>query len=270
MQTPDTSAGWACDTRTVSDGIFDSSIAPHYDEASSGMFDPEVLVPTVDMLADIAGEGRALEFAIGTGRVAIPLSERGVDVVGVELSRSMVDQMMAKPGSETIPVTIGDMATTRVEGEFELVYLVYNTISNLLAQDEQVACFCNASEHLSPGGSFVIEVGVPRLRQLPAGETFLVFDASDGHFGVDEFDLVNQRSTSHHAWIRDGRGRTFDSTHRYAWPAEYDLMARIAGLQFENRWANWQRDPFTADSTSHISVWRKPSTSPPEPRSSVR
>jgi SAM-dependent methyltransferase len=254
----------------VSDGIFDSFIAPHYDEASSGMFDPGVLVPTVDVLADLAGGGRALEFAIGTGRVAIPLSERGVDVVGVELSRPMVDQMMAKPGSEGIPVTIGDMTTTRVEGEFDLVYLVYNTISNLLAQDDQVACFCNASEHLAPGGSFVIEVGVPRIRQLPVGETLLVFDASDGHFGVDEFDVVNQRLTSHHGWIGDGYGRTFDSIHRYAWPSEYDLMARIAGLQLGNRWANWQRDPFTADSTSHISVWRKRGTPTQETRSSVR
>ncbi len=250
----------ACDTARVSDGIFDSTIAPHYDEASAAMFDPAVLGPTIDVLADLAAGRRALEFAIGTGRVAIPLIGRGVDVAGIELSRAMVDQMRAKPGSERVSVTIGDMASTRVDGEFGLVYLVYNTISNLLTQDEQVDCFCNASEHLAPGGAFVVEVGVPRLRQLPMGETLLAYEVADGHFGVDEFDVVNQRLTSHHAWVRGGQGRTFDSTHRFAWPAEYDLMARIAGMKLDARWANWRRDPFTAESTSHISVWRKPAT----------
>jgi len=241
----------------VNDGIFDSSVAPYYDESSAEMFDPGVLGPTVETLADIANGGRALEFAVGTGRVAIPLSERGVSVVGIELSQAMVDQMSRKPGSEHIPVVIGDMATTRAAGDFDLVYLVYNTIGNLLTQNEQVACFCNASDHLVPGGRFVVETVVPRLQQLPVGETMLVFDVDDGHFGVDEFDVVNQRLVSHHAWVQDGRGRMFESSHRYAWPAEYDLMARIAGLTLVDRWADWNRAPFTAESTSHVSVWQK-------------
>ncbi|NOX29499.1 MAG: class I SAM-dependent methyltransferase [Actinobacteria bacterium] len=242
---------------SVTDGIFDSSVAPYYDETSRDMFEPGVLGPTVETLAELANGGRALEFAVGTGRVAIPLSEHGVSVAGIELSQAMVDEMNSKPGSERVPVVIGDMATVRVDGEFGLVYLVYNTISNLLTQDEQVACFCNASEHLAPGGRFVIEVGVPRLRQLPVGETMLAFDVADGHFGVDEYDVVNQRLISHHAWVDAGGGRALDSTHRYAWPAEYDLMARIAGLSLVNRWADWHRAPFTAESTSHVSVWQK-------------
>ncbi len=243
--------------KTVTDGIFDSSVAPHYDESSADMFDPQVLGPTVEMLAELASGGRALEFAVGTGRVAIPLSERGINVTGIELSQAMVDQMCTKTGSEQIPVVVGDMATARAEGDFDLVYLVYNTIENLLTQDEQVACFCNAAEHLVPGGRFVIDVVVPRLRQLPVGETMLAFDVAEGHFGVDEFDVVNQRLVSHHAWVKDGRGRLFDSAHRYAWPAEYDLMARIAGLTLVDRWADWNRLPFTAESTSHVSVWQK-------------
>jgi hypothetical protein len=242
----------------VTDGIFDRRVAPHYDESTADMFAPEVLRPTVEMLAHLANGGRALEFAVGTGRVAIPLSECGVSVVGIELSQAMVDQMSRKPGSGQIPVLIGDMSTVRAEGDFDLVYLVFNTITNLLTQDEQVDCFCNASEHLLPGGRFVIEVGVPRLRRLPAGETMLAFDATDGHFGIDEIDIVNQRSVSHHAWVQDGRGRTLDSTHRYAWPAEYDLMARIAGLRPVDRWADWNRSPFTAESVSHVSIWQKP------------
>ncbi|MDH3707853.1 MAG: class I SAM-dependent methyltransferase [Acidimicrobiia bacterium] len=242
----------------MTDGIFDEHIAPHYDETSADMFEPAVVGPTVDLLAELADGRPALEFAVGTGRVAIPLSRRGVAVTGIELSRAMVEQMQAKPGAEAIPVTIGDMATTRVEGEFGLVYLVFNTITNLLSQDEQVACFANAADHLMPGGVFVIEVGLPRLRRLPPGETLLVFEVSDEHFGVDEYDVVNQRSTSHHAWVRGGGGRRFSSEHRYAWPAEYDLMARIAGLSLIERWADWHRSAFTADSTSHISVWQKP------------
>lgn len=246
------------DSATVNDGIFDDHVAPHYDETTAEMFEPAVLEPTLDVLVELAGDRPALELAIGTGRVAIPLHERGVAVTGIELSHAMVEQMRAKPGARSIPVTVGDMATTRVEGEFGLVYLVFNTITNLLTQDEQVACFCNAADHLAPGGVFVIETGIPRLRQLPPGQSLLVFDASDGHFGVDEYDVANQRSTSHHAWVRDGRGLTLSSPHRYAWPAEYDLMARIAGLTLVERWADWHRSPFTSDSTSHVSVWQKP------------
>jgi SAM-dependent methyltransferase len=246
--------------RMSADGVFEDRIARTYDEDSADMFAPEVLGPTVDFLAELADGRRVLEFAIGTGRVALPLSARGVEVAGIELSRAMVAEMMAKPGAAGIPVTIGDMATTRAEGTFGLVYLVYNTITNLLTQDEQVACFCNAARHLDPGGNFVIEVFVPALRRLPPGESLIAFDVSDHHFGVDEYDIVNQRLTSHHYWAAKGRGDTFASPHRYAWPAEYDLMARIAGLTLRERWNDWQRTPFTADSKSHVSVWEKTGT----------
>lgn len=237
------------------DGVFDEHVARTYDDDSAAMFDPEVLGPTVDFLAELADGRRALEFAIGTGRVALALSARGVDVSGVELSRAMAAEMAAKPGAAGIPVTIGDMATTRVDGTFGLVYLVYNTITNLGTQDEQVACFCNAAAHLDVGGHFVIEVFVPALRRLPPGENLIAFDVSDGHVGVDEYDIANQRLTSHHFW--SGRADTFESSHRYAWPAEYDLMARIAGLTLRERWSDWQHTPFTSDSTSHVSVWEK-------------
>jgi SAM-dependent methyltransferase len=224
------------------------------------MFAPEVLGPTVDFLAEVAGDRRALEFAVGTGRVALALSARGVDVAGIELSRAMVLQMNVKPGAERVPVTIGDMATTRVEGTFGLVYLVFNTITNLLTQDDQVACFCNAAAHLEIGGHFVIEVFVPALRRLPIGERLVAFEVTNSHVGVDEYDIVNQALTSHHFWSSDGRTERFDSPHRYAWPAEYDLMARIAGLTLRERWSSWHRAPFTAESTAHVSVWEKTGT----------
>lgn len=241
----------------MTDGIYDERVAAGYDAASAEMFDDAVLGPTIDFLAELAGDGRALEFAIGTGRVALPLSSRGVEVAGIEMSQPMVDQMLAKPGADRVPVTIGNMATTRVDGAFTLVYLVYNTIMNLLTQDEQVACFRNAGEHLEQGGHFVIEVMLPSLRRLPPGETFVPFDISDGHIGVDEYDVVNQRLVSHHYWVQEGRGQTHDSPHRYGWPAEYDLMARLAGMTLHQRWSNWSREAFTSDSTSHVSVWEK-------------
>lgn len=241
----------------MSHGIWNARVAARYDTASSEMFDDGVLLPTVEFLGELAGDGRALEFAVGTGRVAVPLSASGTEVCGIELSRPMVDQMMAKPGAERIPVTIGDMTTTRVAGRFGLVYLVYNTITNLLTQDEQVECFRNAAAHLEIGGHFVVEVFVPELRRLPAGETFVAFDVTSSHLGFDEYDVVNQRLVSHHYWIAGGRVETFESPHRYAWPAEYDLMARLAGMFLHERWSNWHRHPFTSTSTSHISVWKK-------------
>jgi SAM-dependent methyltransferase len=244
----------------LDDGFFDKRIARTYDADASAMFVPEVLGPTVDFLAEVAGGRRTLEFAVGTGRVALALSEQGVDVAGIELSRAMVDQMMTKPGAERVQVTIGDMATTRVEGRFGLVYLVFNTITNLLTQDEQVACFSNAAAHLEPGGHFVIEVFVPALQRLPIGERLIAFDVSDDHVGVDEYDVVNQTLTSHHYRSFDGPVERFDSPHRYAWPAEYDLMARIAGLTLSERWGGWDRTPFTAQSTTHVSVWEKTGT----------
>ena len=242
----------------MTDGIFGARVAASYDETSPEMFYLAILGPTVDFLAQLAGDGRALEFAVGTGRVALPLSRRGVEVAGIELSRPMVERMLAKPGAEQVRVTIGDMTTTRVEGTFRLVYLVYNTITNLLTQDEQVECFRNAAAHLEPGGTFVIEVEVPSLRRLPIGESYVPFDVTRGHIGIDEYDVAQQTLISHHYWISGHQVETFDSPHRYAWPAEYDLMARLAGMALHERWGNWGREPFTSDSTSHVSVWVKP------------
>lgn len=237
--------------------LWGKQIAARYDASSPEMFDPAVVDPAVEFLAGLAGTGRALEFAIGTGRIGLPLSGRGVDVAGLELSQPMVDRMMSKPGSEQIPVTIGDMATARVDGDFSLVYLVFNTITNLLTQDEQVECFCNAARHLDVGGHFVIEVLVPRLQRLQPGETYVPFDVSEHHLGFDEYDVVNQRLVSHHYWVGGDRAEQFESPHRFAWPAEYDLMARIAGMELAERWSDWDRQPFTSDSTSHVSVWQK-------------
>ena len=223
------------------------------------MNDPAVIGPTVSFLAALAGDGAALELAIGTGRVALPLHQRGVEVHGIEISRDMVEQLQAKPGGDAIPVTIGDMATTRVERTFRLVYLVFNTIGNLLSQAEQVACFANAAIHLEPGGCFVIEVGVPPLRRLPPGQHAHPFDVSEHHLGFDTYDLVDQQLTSHHVWTGpDGHVDRFDSHHRYVWPSELDLMAELAGLSRRERWADWTRAPFTGDSPSHVSVWERP------------
>ncbi len=241
----------------MTDELWGERVAARYDEASGEMNSAAVLGPTVEFLAAQAGDGRALEFAVGTGRVALPLCASGVEVHGIEQSSAMADQLLAKPGGDRIPVTIGDMASTRVDGPFRLVYLVYSTISNLLTQEEQVECFENAAAHLEPGGRFVIEVGVPALRRLPMGERFVPFEVTSGHLGIDEFDVADQRLVSHHYWITGDRVETFDSPHRYAWPAEYDLMARIAGLSLAERWSNWRRDPFTSESTSHISVWER-------------
>jgi SAM-dependent methyltransferase len=235
-----------------------SAEAERYDAEEHDMTSPAVLGPTVDFLAELAGEGRALEFAIGTGRVGVPLHERGVRVVGIELSEPMVAVLRRKVDEKALPVTIGDMATTRVPGEFSLVYLVYNTISNLLTQDEQVECFRNAARHLAPGGRFVIELGVPPLRWLPPGQVAVPFDVSDRHLGFDTFELAEQVLTSHHFTRVGDSYRRGTSRHRYAWPAELDLMARIAGLELEQRVADWDGSPFTDDSTKHVSVWRKP------------
>lgn len=242
----------------MTDGIFDAAFAPFYDRTSAHMFEPGVLGPTVDFLRSHAGGGRALEFASGTGRVALPLHRAGTEVAGIEMSHAMIEQMLAKAGGEDIAVTIGDMTSTRVAGEFTLVYLVYNTIGNLLTQDEQVACFVNAAAHLSSGGCFVVENAIPQLRRLPVGARHVVFDVSDGHIGVDEFDTVHQQLVSHHVYT-DAEGRAIEhrTPHRYTWPAELDLMARIAGMTLRDRWGWWDRRPFTDDSESHISVWVK-------------
>lgn len=240
------------------DGYFDHGVAAFYDESSADMFEPEVLEATVDVLAELVGSGRALEFAIGTGRVALPLAARGVDVHGIELSRAMAAKLAAKPGGEAIPVTIGDMSTTRVEGAFALVYLVYNTIGNLTTQAAQVACFANAAAHLAPGGCFVIELLIPELRSLPPGARHVVFDAGQTHWGIDEYDVANQGLVSHHFDLVDGRWELLSMPFRYVWPAELDLMAEMAGLRLRDRWADWARAPFTSESPSHVSVWEKP------------
>jgi SAM-dependent methyltransferase len=239
--------------------IWDVETARHYDSPGSGMFAPDVLGPTVDRLLELAGGGRALEFAVGTGRVAVPLSERGVPVSGIELARPMVEQLRTKADEVKIPVVVGDMATSRAPGEFTLVYLIYNTISNLQTQAEQVRCFRNAARHLSPGGRFVIELWVPELRTLPPGKPATVFAAEAGYIGLDTYDVLHQHVVSHHFRFGDGRdARLFRSPHRYIWPAELDLMAQLAGFHLETRHADWAGTEFTAESSSHVSVYRLP------------
>jgi SAM-dependent methyltransferase len=242
------------------DGYFDDRVAATYDETTAELFDPAVVEPTVDYLAELAGTGRALELGIGTGRIALPLAARGVEVHGIELSRAMTARLREKPGGEGIGVTIGDFATAKVDGRtgtFRLVYLLRNTIMNLTTQAAQLACFRNAAAHLEPGGYFVIEVVVPGLQRLPPGETFQVFHVSDTHWGIDEYDVANQGLISHHLRIIDGRLDRLSIPFRYAWPAELDLMAQMAGMRLRDRWAGWKREPFTSESREHISVWEK-------------
>src|SRR5687768_8853275 len=234
---------------------FGERVAARFDERYADQADPEVVEPMVAFLADLAADGGALELGVGTGRIALPLSARGVRVHGVDLSEAMVARLRAKPGAERIGVTIGDFATATVEGTFALAYLVANTIMNLTTQDEQVACFRNAAAHLEPGGCFVIEVLVPGLRRLPPGETFQPFDVSPTHLGFDEYDVARQGLVSHHYWITDGKVEVFSPPFRYVWPSELDLMAQLAGMRLRERWSDWKREPFTSDSTKHISVW---------------
>jgi SAM-dependent methyltransferase len=244
-----------CNDDLMHSEVWTADEAATYDADVAEMFQPEALGPVVDFLAKLASGRRVLEFAVGSGRVALPLTDRGVEVAGIELSQPMIDVMRAKPGSDRISVVCGDMANTRVDGAFGLVYLVFNTITNLLTQDAQVACFENAAAHLEPGGCFVIETFVPALQRLPFGEHLVPFDVSEDHIGIDEYDVTNQTLVSHHVSVRpDGTTRS-SGRFRYAWPAEYDLMARIAGMRLRERWADWHRAPFTNTSTSHVSVW---------------
>jgi SAM-dependent methyltransferase len=241
--------------------IWDAEAAAGYDTPGEGMFADEVIAPTVEVLAGLAGGGRALEFAIGTGRVAIPLADAGVPVVGIELSRAMIARLREKVADGRIPVVEGDMTSASAGVGFALCYLVYNTISNLLSQDEQVECFRNAARHLHPGGRFVIELEVPGLRSLTPGHGGSVEVAEPGYILVDTVDPVQQRLISHHfrfgPQLQDGReARVFRSPHRYIWPSELDLMGRLAGFELEDRWSDWTRAPFTAESTSHVSVYR--------------
>jgi SAM-dependent methyltransferase len=243
----------------VTENHFDEPIASAFDTRFADTFEPAVVEPAVTFLADLTGDGAALELGVGTGRLALPLSARGVRVHGIEMSPAMVAQLQQKPGADTIDVTIGDFATKTVDATFTLAYLVRNTIMNLTTQDEQVACFRNAAAHLEPGGCFVIEVMVPQLRRLPPGETFQAFTVTPTHLGFDEYtDLVGQISWSHHYWVVDGELETFSAPFRYVWPSELDLMARLAGMTLRERWGDWSREPFTSDSASHVSVWEKP------------
>jgi SAM-dependent methyltransferase len=239
--------------------IWDEDAAQRYDSPGAGMFASDVLGPTVARLAELAGDGQALEFAIGTGRVAIPLAERGVPVTGIELSRPMIDQLRTKADEATIPVIVGDMAIAVAPGKYTLVYLVYNTISNLLSQAEQVECFRNAARHLTPGGRFVIELWVPDLRKLPPGQPATVFQSEPGYIGLDTYDVLRQHVVSHHFRFDETRhAQLFRSPHRYIWPAELDLMAQLAGFELEARHADWTGAEFTAESSSHVSVYRIP------------
>jgi SAM-dependent methyltransferase len=239
------------------DGYFGEEVAARYDESSAEMFASAVVEPTVDFLAELVRDGRALELGIGTGRIALPLAGRGVSVHGIELSKAMVARLREKPGSEEIGITIGDFATATADGAFSLAYLVFNTINNLTTQEAQAACFRNVARHLEPGGRFVVEVGVPGLRHIPPGETFHVFDASRTHWGIDEYDVQNQGLVSHHFSLIDGRWQLLSMPFRYVWPSELDLMAELAGMTLRERWSDWHRAPFTSESQKHISVWER-------------
>ena len=240
------------------DGYFGERVAARYDDDDDEIFDPAVVDPVVDFLVELAGNGRALELGIGTGRIALPLAQRGVPVDGIELSKAMTARLRAKPGGEDIGVTIGDFATTTVEGTFSVAYLVFNTIMNLTTQGAQVACFRNVAAHLEPGGCFVIEVGVPELQRLPPGETIRAFHVSETRWGFDEYEVATQGLVSHHFGIVDGNAERNSVPFRYAWPSELDLMAQLAGMSLRERWSGWNREPFTRDSRKHVSVWAKP------------
>ncbi|MEW9553830.1 class I SAM-dependent methyltransferase [Nonomuraea sp. NPDC050783] len=238
---------------------FDESTARTYEAKWPELFDPAVIDPVVDLLADLAGpDGTALELGIGTGRIALPLSRRGIRVHGIELSQAMVAQLRTHPGAENIGITVGDFATTRAGGPFALAYLVRNTITNLTTQDEQVECFRTVAAQLEPGGRFLIEVYIPELRRLPPGQNIHPFTVTPAHLGFEEYDLASQIAVSHHYWVTDARLETRSSPHRYVWPSELDLMARLAGMTLYARWAGWKHEPFTSESRYHVSVWQKP------------
>jgi SAM-dependent methyltransferase len=245
------------------DGYFGERVSATYDDPSSEEFDPAVIERTADVLAGLAGprlgsSGRALELGIGTGRIALPLARRGVPVHGIDMSRAMVARLRAKPGGDAIGVTIGDFATTRVQGTFSVAYLVFNTIMNLTTQAAQVACFANAAAHLEPGGCFVIEVHLPDLRRLPPGQNAVPFHVSPNRWAFDLYDVATQAMSSNYVTVDGGRGEYRSIPFRYVWPSELDLMAQLAGLRLRHRWDGWTGEPFTSESTRHVSVWEKP------------
>lgn len=237
---------------------FDEPHALRYDDSAAEMFAPDIVEPVVDLLAELAADGAALELGVGTGRIALPLSARGIPVHGIDLSSAMLAQLRRKPGADRIGLTVGDFASVRAPGRFRLAYLVFNTINNLTTQNQQVACFRNVADHLEPGGRFVIEVGVPQLQRLPPGETVQPFTITDDHLGFDEYDVATQGLVSHHFTRADGHWQRFSIPFRYVWPSELDLMARLAGMSLRERWAGWRGEPFTAQSRAHVSVWQKP------------
>ena len=241
---------------------FGEHVAERFDERQAQKAVPAVVDPIVALVADLAGPGAALEFGVGTGRIALPLARRGVPVHGIDLSEAMVARLRAKPGAEQVGSTVGDFATATVEGTFSVVYLVANTIMNLTTQEEQVACFRNAAAHLEPHGCFVVEVLVPGLQRLPPGETFQPFTVEPTHLGFDEYDIARQGLISHHYWIEDGKVDVISPPFRYVWPSELDLMARLAGMTLRDRWGGWEREPFTGDSPKHVSVWEKTAAGP--------
>jgi SAM-dependent methyltransferase len=243
--------------RRVASSGFDEWVAERYETLWPELFEPGVIDPAVDFLADLARGGPALELGIGTGRIAVPLSRRGVRVHGIEASAAMVAQLQAKSDALDIGVTIGDFATATVDATFTVAYLVRNTITNLTSQDEQIQCFRNVAAHLEPGGCFVIENYIPELQRLPPGETHHVFTATPTHLGFEEYDVATQIAVSHHHWVIDGRLESRSTRHRYVWPSELDLMARLAGLTLRERWSDWCRGQFTNESRNHISVWAK-------------
>jgi SAM-dependent methyltransferase len=240
------------------DGYFDERVAARYDRPDGEEFDPAVIETIVDFLVERAGTGRALELGIGTGRIALPLAQRWVPVHGIDLSKAMVARLRAKPGGHDIGVTIGDFATTKVDGSFSLAYLIFNTVMNLRTQAAQVACFRNVAAHLERGGCFVIEVGIPSLQRLPPGETYRAYHVGETRWDIDEFDVVAQGLISHHFALVDGRLERHSIPFRYVWPSELDLMAQLAGMSLRERWAGWKREPFTSASRKHVSVWETP------------
>jgi SAM-dependent methyltransferase len=242
----------------VTTNYFDARVAQSYEAKWPEVHDPALVQRTVAFLSSLAGDGPVLELGIGTGRIALPLSERGLHVHGIELSPDMVDVLGTKPGAEDITVTLGDFATTTVDETFTLAYLVRNTISNLTTQEAQVQCFRNVAAHLKPGGCFVIELYIPQLQRLPPGETVHPFTVTPTHLGFEEYNLATQIAYSHHYWIVDGQMETFSAPFRYVWPSELDLMAQLAGLTLQERWDDWDGGPFTSESRQHISVWQKP------------
>jgi len=242
----------------MSKNYFGEDVAARYDDPDDEMSQAAAVDPVVDFIAALAGTGRALELGIGTGRIALPLAQRGVPVAGIELSQAMAARLRVKPGGADIPVAIGDFSTTTAGGSFAVAYLVFNTIMNLTTQAAQVECFRNVAAHLEPGGCFVVEVHLPELRLLPPGETFRSFHVSDSKWGIDEYDVANQGLVSHHLEIVGGRLERFSIPFRYVWPAELDLMAQIAGMRLRERWSDWSREPFTSDSGTHVSVWERP------------